>query len=77
MICGSAGSKSRLGRAAGAEVAVKRRNEKLHAAVARSTCQSQNDKKLTGSDHFLKLGCGKIARRCREKHICKSKCSKN
>ena len=48
--------------------------EKLHAAVARSTFSSQNRKKLTVSDHFLKLRCGKIARRCSEKHICKSKC---
>ena len=45
MICGSAGSKSRLGKAAGAEVPVKRTNEKLHAAVARSTFSSQNVKK--------------------------------
>ena len=52
MICGSAGSKSNLVKAAGAEVAVK-----LHAAVARSTFQSQNVKKLMGSDHFLKLRC--------------------
>ena len=37
MICGWAGSKSSLGKAAGAEVAVERRHEKLHAAVARST----------------------------------------
>ena len=37
MICGSAGSESRLGKAAGAEVGVERRNENLHAAVARST----------------------------------------
>ena len=37
MICGSAGSKSNLGKAAGTEVAVRRTNEKLHAAVARST----------------------------------------
>ena len=50
--------------------------EKLHAAVARSTFQSQNAKKLTGSDHFLKLRCRKIARRCGEKHISKSKCQK-
>ena len=50
--------------------------EKLHAAVARSTFQSQNAKKLTGSDHFLKLRCGKIARRCSEKHIFKSKYQK-
>ena len=37
MIYGSAGSKSNLGKAAGAEVAVERRPQKLHAAVARST----------------------------------------
>ena len=37
MICVSAGSKSNLAKAAGAEVAVERRHEKLHAAVARST----------------------------------------
>ena len=108
MICVSAGSKSNLGKAAGAEVAVERRHEKLHAAVARSifsikmrlslhvrttfwscdleklhaavarsTFQSQNVKKLTGSDHFLKLRSGKIARRCGEKHIFKSKCTKH
>ena len=74
MICGWAGSKINLGKAAGAEVAVERRNEKLHAAVARSTFSSQNAKKLTASDHFLTLRCGKIARRCSEKHIFKSKC---
>ena len=50
--------------------------EKLHAAVARSTFSSQNAKKLSGADHFLKLRCGKIARRCSEKHISKSKCQK-
>ena len=48
--------------------------EKLHAAVARSTFPSQNVKKLRGSEHFLKLRCWKIARRCGEKHISKSKC---
>ena len=48
--------------------------EKLHVAVARSTFRSQNAKKLTGSGHFLKLGCGEIARRCGAKHIFKSKC---
>ena len=37
MICGSAGSKSNLVKAAGAEVAAELGNEKLHAAVARST----------------------------------------
>ena len=48
--------------------------EKLHAAVARSTFPSQNVKKLRGSEHFLQLRCWKIARRCGEKHISKSKC---
>ena len=37
MICGSAGSKRRLAKAAGAEVAAQSTQEKLHAAVARST----------------------------------------
>ena len=36
MICVSTVSKSNLGKAVGAEVAVERRHEKLHAAVARS-----------------------------------------
>ena len=77
MICVSAGSKSNLGKAAGAEVAVEGRHEKLHAAVARSTFSSQNVQNMSGSDHFLKLRCGKIARRCSEKHIFKSKCTKH
>ena len=55
MICGSAGSKSNLVKAAGAEVAFQLGNEKLHAAVARSTFASQNRKKLTVSDHFFEV----------------------
>ena len=51
--------------------------EKLHAAVARSTFWSQNVQNTSASDHFLKLRCGKIARRCGEKHISKSKCTKH
>ena len=47
--------------------------EKLHAAVARGILVSELVKKLTGSDHFLKFGRGKIARSCSEKHVCKSK----
>ena len=69
MICVSAGSKSNLGKAAGAEVAAQSRQEKWHAAVARSASAC--------SDHFLKVRCGKIARRCSEKHISKSKCAKH
>ena len=37
IFCGSGGSKSRLTKAAGAEVAGQMRDEKLHAVVARST----------------------------------------
>ena len=40
--CGPGGSKSRLAKAAGAEPAGQMRDEKLHAAVARSTFRSQN-----------------------------------
>ena len=46
MICVSAGSKNRLAKAAGAEVAAQSRQEKLHAAVARSAFASKNAKKL-------------------------------
>ena len=51
--------------------------EKLHAAVAKSTFGSENVKKLTIRDHFWKYRCWKIVRRCGEKHICKSKCTKH
>ena len=37
MFCGSGGSKSRLTKASGAEPTGQRRDEKLHAVVARST----------------------------------------
>ena len=37
MFCGSGGSKSRLAKAAGVEVAGQMRDEKLHAVVASST----------------------------------------
>ena len=76
MIRVSGESKSWLVKAAGAESCGQRRNQKLHAAVARSAFPSQNVKKLTVSGHFLKFRCRKIARRCGEKHICKSKCTK-
>ena len=76
MICGSGGSKSRLAKEAGAEPAGQMRDEKLHAVVARSTFRNQKCKKLTGSEHFWKLRCSKIVRRCGAKHISKSKCTK-
>ena len=63
MICGSARSKSRLAKAAGAEPCRQRRQEKLHAAVARSTFSSKNAK-MTVSEHFWNFRCRKFARRC-------------
>ena len=71
MIHVSGQSKSRPVKAAGAEVGAQRRNQKLHAAVAKSTFASENVKKLRVRDHFLKFRCRKIVRRCGEKHICK------
>ena len=61
-------SKSRPVKAAGAEVGAQRRNQKLHAAVAKSTFASQNAQNTACLD-TLKFRCRKIARRCGEKHI--------
>ena len=77
MICGSGESKSRLAKAAGAELAGQMRDEKLHAVVARSTFPSQNVQNTPGPDHFWKLTCRKSVRRCGPKHISKSKCTKH
>ena len=77
MICGSGGSKSRLAKAAGAEPAVQRRDEKVRAVVPRSTFPSQNVKNTPGADHFWHLRCRKSARRCGAKHISKSKYAKH
>ena len=44
MICGSAGSKSRLAKAAGAEPAGQMRDEKVQAVVARSAFASEKAK---------------------------------
>ena len=54
-----------------------RRDEKLHAVVARSTFRSQNVQNTPFSDHFGKLRCRKSARRCGAKHMSKSKCTKH
>ena len=77
MICGSRGSKSRFAKAAGAEPCGHMRDEKLHAVVARSTLPSQNVQNTPTSEHFWKLTCRKIARRCGAKHILKSNCTKH
>ena len=57
MICVAGASKSRLVKAAGAESRGQRRNQKLHAAVVRSTFSSENVQNMSGSEHFLKLRC--------------------
>ena len=73
MICGSGGSKSRLAKAAGAEPAGHRSDEKLHAVVARSTFRSQKYQKLAVSDGGSDVEkVSKSARRCGAKHISKS-----
>ena len=77
MICGSGGSKGNLAKAAGAEPAGQRRDEKMHVVVARSTFPSQNVQNTPFSDHFWKLRCRKSAHRCGAKHISKSKCTKH
>ena len=71
MIRVSGESKSRLVNAAGAESCGQRRNQKLHAAAARSTFSSENVQNTSASNRFLKFRCPKIARRCGEKHIFK------
>ena len=90
MICGSGGWKSRLAKAVGAEPSGQMRNEKLHAAVARSAFPSQHVQNTPASDHFWKFGCRKSAphfratfggidvekRKCGAKHVSKSKCAK-
>ena len=70
-------SKSRPVKAAGAEVRAQQRNQKLHAAVAKRTFWSQNVQNTTFSEHFLKLRSRKIARRCGETRILKSKCTEH
>ena len=51
--------------------------EKVHGVVARSTFPSQNAQNTPFSDHFWRFRCRKSARRCGEKHISKSKCTKH
>ena len=49
---GSGGSKGRLAKAAGAEVAGQMKDAKLHAVVARSTCGSEKCQNTSSSEHF-------------------------
>ena len=64
-------SKSRLVKAAGAESCGQRRNENCTPLWREAHFEVKMLKKLRGSEHFLKLRCSKIARRCGEKRIIK------
>ena len=77
MIRVSGQSKSRPVKAAGAESGGQRINQKLHAAVAKSTFGSENVKKLRVREHFSKFSCRKIVRHCGETYILKSKPTKH
>ena len=57
VLCGSGGSKSRLAKAAGAEVADQMRDDKLHAVMARSTFGSKKCQSTSALDDFWKLRC--------------------
>ena len=69
MIRVSGQSKSRPVKAAGAESCGERINQKLHAAVVKSTFGSENVHNTSAPKHFLKFRCRKNARRCGEMHI--------
>ena len=68
-VCVSAGSKSRLGKAAGAEVAAQSRQEKWHAAVARRAFSSQNVQNTSAAEHFWKFRCKDCTPLWREAHF--------
>ena len=60
LVWGVGGSKSSLAKVAGVEPSGQMRDEQLHAAVARSTFQSENVQGTPGSEHFWKLRCSKV-----------------
>ena len=60
-----------------AEPSGRMRDQKLHAAVARSTFRSQIVKSTSALEHFWKLSPAKSARGCGTKHISKSNCKKH
>ena len=64
MICGSGGSKSRLAKAAGAEPSGQMKDEKFRAVVARSTFRSQIAQNTSASEHFWKLRCHAVSKKC-------------
>ena len=69
MIRSSGESKSRLAKAAGAELAAQHNNEKFHAAVARSTFSSQNAKNWRSQTPFWSSDLENGTRLWREAHL--------
>ena len=69
MIRVSGQSKSRPVKAAGAESGGQRINQKLHAAVVKSTFSSENVQNTSAPKHFLLFSRRKNVRRCGEKQI--------
>ena len=63
VFCGSGGSKSRLAKAADAEVAGQMRNEKLHAVVARSTFASKHVQTLGVRTTFCQFDGASMAKK--------------
>ena len=55
-----------------AEPCCGRRDEKLHAVVARGRFGHENADMAAASNHFWKLGCGRSAQDCGAKHMLKS-----
>ena len=55
MIFVSGQSKSRSVKAAGAEVGAQKRNEKLHADLAKNAFSSENAQNTSASEHFWKF----------------------
>ena len=64
MIRVSGQSKSRPVKAAGAESCGQRRNQKLHAAVAKSTFGSENEQNTSAPKRFLKLWYVMMSKNC-------------
>ena len=58
MLCGSGGSKSRLAKAAGAEPAGERRDEKLHVVVT-TQLRCRKSARRCGAKHISKSKCTK------------------
>ena len=77
LFCGSGGSKSRLAKAAGAEPFRQKRNEQLHAIVARSKLGSQKAKSTSRPERLWQWERRKHERRRGAKHASQSKRTKH